>query len=113
MDLQFLPAAPAPGTRGVSRSRQDFGEQLGQDGSSSFVVTGREHLSADPGGWLSSPFAFTTLGESFDASNTVAATPEIMPITTHDTGAVSLRRLTPAGFLMANFADRAATACHS
>ena len=81
--------------------------------TSSFVVTGREHLPADPGGWLSSPFAFTTLGESFDASNTVASTPAIMPITAHDTGIVSLRRLTQAGFLMANFADSAATGCHS
>ena len=81
--------------------------------ASSFVVAGREQLPADPGGWLSSPLAFTTLGESLDASNTVAATPEIMPIAAHDTDTVSLRRLTPAGFLMANFADSAATGCHS
>ncbi len=81
--------------------------------TSSFVVAGREHLPADPGGWLSSPFAFTTLGESFDASNTIASSPAIMPIITHDTGTVSLRRLTPAGFLTANFASSEVTGCHA
>ena len=81
--------------------------------TSSFVVAGREQLPSDPGGWLTSSLAFTTLGESLDASNTVVSTPAIMPITAHDTGIVSLRRLTPVGFLIANFADSAATACHS
>ena len=81
--------------------------------TSSFVVAGREQLPSDPGGWLTNSLAFTTLGESLDASNTVASTPAIMPITAHDTGIVSLRRLTQAGFLMANFADSAATGCHS
>ena len=81
--------------------------------TSSFVVAGREQLPSDPGGWLTSSLAFTTLGESLDASNTVASTPAIMPITAHDTSTVSLRRLTPAGFLIANFADSEATGCHS
>ena len=81
--------------------------------ASSFVVAGREQLPADPGGWLTSPLAFATLGESLDADYAVATAPATMPITAHDTGTVSLRRLTPAGFLMANFADSAATGCHS
>ena len=81
--------------------------------ASSFVGAGREQLPSDPGGWLTSSLAFTTLGESLDASNTVASTLAILPITAHVTGTVSLRRLTPAGFLMASFADSAATGCHS
>jgi filamentous hemagglutinin family protein len=81
--------------------------------SSSFVVAGREQLPADPGGWLTSPLAFTALGESLDAGHAAAAAPATMPIAGHDTGTVSLRRLTPAGFLMANFAESAATGCHS
>jgi filamentous hemagglutinin family protein len=81
--------------------------------ASSFVVAGREQLPADPGGWLTSPLTFTALDESLDAGYAVASAPAIMPTATHDTGTVSLRRLTPAGFLMASFADSAATGCRS
>lgn len=81
--------------------------------ASSFVVTGREQLPTDPGGWLSSPLAFTALGVILETDNTVTSAPAIMTMATHDTGAVSLRRLTPAGFLMANFAGGEATGCHS
>ena len=81
--------------------------------TSSFVVAGREQLPSDPGGWLSSPLAFAALSENLDADHAVASAPAIMPIATHDTGTVSLRRLTPAGFLMANFADSEATGCRS
>jgi len=81
--------------------------------ASSFVVTGREQLPSDPGGWLTSPLAFGALGESLDAGHAVASAPAVMAMTTHDTGAVSLRRLTPAGFLMGNFGDSEATGCHS
>ena len=81
--------------------------------ASSFVVAGREQLPSDPGGWLTSPLAFAALGESLDAGYTVASSPATMPITVHDTGMVSLRRLTPTGFLIANFADSEATGCRS
>ncbi len=81
--------------------------------TSSFVVAGREQLPADPGGWLTSPLAFAALGESLDADHAVASAPAIMPITALDIGTVSLRRLTPAGFLMANFANSETTGCHS
>ena len=81
--------------------------------TSSFVVAGREQLPADPGGWLTSPLAFAALGGSLEAGHAVASAPAIMPIAAHDTGTVSLRRLTPAGFLMASFADSEATGCHS
>jgi len=81
--------------------------------ASSFVVAGREQLPADPGGWLSSPLAFATLGENLATGDAVASAPVIMAIAARDTGTVSLRRLTPAGFLIANFADSEATGCHS
>ena len=81
--------------------------------ASSFVVAGREQLPADPGGWLTSPLAFVALGESLDAGHAVASAPAVMAMATQDTGTVSLRRLTPAGFLVANFADGEATGCHS
>ena len=81
--------------------------------TSSFVVAGRQQLPADPGGWLTSPLAFAALGGSLDAGHTIASTPAVMAMATDDTGTVSLRRLTPAGFLMANFADSEATGCRS
>ena len=81
--------------------------------ASSFVVAGREQLPSDPGGWLSSPLALVSLGESLDADNAVASIPTVMAIAAQDTGTVSLRRLTPAGFLMANFANSEATGCRS
>ena len=81
--------------------------------ASSFVVAGREQLPSDPGSWLSSPLAFAALGESLDAGDAVASAPAVTAMATHDTDRVSLRRLTPAGFLIANFADSEATGCHS
>jgi filamentous hemagglutinin family protein len=79
--------------------------------ASSFVVAGREQLPAVPGSWLTSPLALAGLGENLDAGDGVASGPA--PIATHDTDTVSLRRLTPARFLIANFADSEATGCHS
>jgi large exoprotein involved in heme utilization and adhesion len=81
--------------------------------ASSFIVAGREQLPSDPEGWLSSPLAFAALGESLDAGHAIAAAPAAVPIATHDATTVSLRRLTPTGFLMAHFADSEATGCHS
>ena len=80
--------------------------------ASSFVVAGREQLPADPGGWLTSPLALARIDAERFGDGTVAYnTPAAMAI--HDTDRVSLRRLTPAGFLIANFADSEATGCHS
>ena len=81
--------------------------------ASSFVVAGREQLPADPGSWLTSPLAFAALSESLEADYAIASAPAIMAIAADDTSTVSLRRLTPAGFLMANFADSEATGCRS
>ena len=81
--------------------------------ASSFVVAGREQFPSDPGGWLTSPLAFIALDESLEAGHAVTSTPAAMTMGTDDTGTVSLRRLTPAGFLMTNFAESEATGCRS
>ena len=81
--------------------------------ASSFVVAGREQLPADPGNWLTSPIALAGLGESLDAGDAAASAPAVMAMAAQNSGTVSLRRLTPAGFLIANFADSEATGCHS
>ncbi len=84
--------------------------------ASSFVVAGREQLPADPGGWLSSPIALAGIdaersGDGAVAENTSNLEPRTSGLLANDR--VSLRRLTPAGFLIANFADSEATGCHS
>jgi large exoprotein involved in heme utilization and adhesion len=84
--------------------------------ASSFVVTGHEQLPADPGGWLSSPIALAGIdaeryGEGTVAESTSHLAPRTSGLLANDR--VSLRRLTPAGFLIANFADSEATGCHS
>ena len=84
--------------------------------ASSFVVAGREQLPADPGGWLSSPLALAGIdaerfGEGTVAEGTAHLEPRTSGLLANDR--VSLRRLTPAGFLIANFADSEATGCHS
>ena len=84
--------------------------------TSSFVVAGREQLPSDPGGWLSGPIALVgidaeRIGEGTVAEGTSHLEPRTSGLLANDR--VSLRRLTPAGFLMANFADSEATGCRS
>ncbi|MEK7764259.1 MAG: filamentous hemagglutinin N-terminal domain-containing protein [Nitrospirota bacterium] len=84
--------------------------------ASSFVVAGREQLPADPGGWLTSPLALAGLDtDPFNNETVAKGTSNLEPRTSSlsANGMVSLRRLTPARFLMANFADSEATGCHS
>ncbi|MEO5956467.1 MAG: filamentous hemagglutinin N-terminal domain-containing protein [Nitrospiraceae bacterium] len=84
--------------------------------ASSFVVAGREQLPADPGGWLTSPLALAGLDADPFSEGTVAeGTSNLAPRTAGllANGTVSLRRFTPAGFLMANYANSEATGCHS
>ena len=84
--------------------------------ASSFVVAGREQLPADPGGWLTSPLALAGLDADPFKDRTVAeGTSNLAPRTSGllANDRVSLRRLTPVGFLTANFADSEATGCHS
>lgn len=84
--------------------------------ASSFVVAGREQLPADPGGWLTSPLALAGLDADPFREETVAeGTSNLAPRTSGllANGTVSLRRLTPAGFLIASFAESETTGRHS
>ena len=84
--------------------------------ASSFVVAGREQLPADPGGWLTSPLALDGIdADSFREGTAAEGTSHLAPRTSGllANDRVSLRRLTQAGFLIANFADSEATGCHS
>ena len=84
--------------------------------ASSFVVAGREQLPADPGSWLTSPFALAGLdADPFKDETLAEGTSNLAPQTSGllANDRVSLRRLTPVGFLIANFADSEATGCHS
>ena len=84
--------------------------------ASSFVVAGREQLPSDPGSWLSGPIALAGIdverfGDGAVAEGTSNLAPRTSGLLANDK--VSLRRLTPARFLIANFADSEATGCHS
>jgi large exoprotein involved in heme utilization and adhesion len=84
--------------------------------ASSFVVAGREQLPSDPGSWLTSPLALAGIDADPFRDGTVAEgasnfAPRTSGLLANDR--VSLRRLTPAGFLIANFSDSKATGCHS
>jgi large exoprotein involved in heme utilization and adhesion len=84
--------------------------------ASSFVVAGREQLPSDPGGWLTSPLALAGLdGDLFREGTVAEGTSNLAPRTSGllANDRVSLRRLTPVGFLIANFADSEATGCRS
>ena len=84
--------------------------------ASSFVVAGREQLAADPGGWLTSPLALAGLdADPFKIGTVAEGSSNLAPRTSGLLAnyRVSLRRLTPTGFLIANFADSEATGCHA
>ena len=82
---------------------------LADSRSSSLIVAGRDILPAEPGGWSPSPFAL--MGEETD-SLAIASPPVAAMIASADTP-VSLRRLTPAGFLTQSFAENGLTGCRA
>ncbi len=75
---------------------------------STFIVAGRDTLPSQPGGWLSSPVSMDHFtGEGLEHATGVSAIARVT-----ETEIVSLRRLTPAGFLVRTFAN-GSTGCHS
>ncbi len=82
---------------------------LADSRSSSLIVAGRDTMPAEPGGWLSSPFALT--GADGGPFAHPAAPPA--PLLASADEIVSLRRLTPAGFLTQHFAESESTGCRS
>ena len=86
---------------------------------STFIVSGRDALPTEPGGWLSSPVSLEhwTGEEKEHASGLMVRSrgSNGMPpmVTSNDaTSVLSLRRLTPPGFLVRSFAT-APTGCRS
>lgn len=80
---------------------------LADSRSSSLIVAGRDNLPAEPGGWSPSPF--TLMGEETDSF--AMASPPVAAMTASADAPVSLRRLTPAGFLTQSFAENGLTGC--
>lgn len=82
---------------------------LADSRSSSLIVAGRDILPAEPGGWSPSPFAL--MGEETDS--VAMASPPIAAMIASADAPVSLRRLTPAGFLTQSFAENGLTGCRA
>lgn len=82
---------------------------LADSRSSSLIVAGREALPVEPNGWSPSPFAL--IGEETEPFAFVA--PNAAPLTASVESPVSLRRLTPAGFLTQSFAESGLTGCRA
>jgi large exoprotein involved in heme utilization and adhesion len=67
---------------------------------STFIVAGRDARPLEPGGWLSSPISMEHLtGEGLEHAAGLSASTRVA-----ETGILSLRRLTPPGFLVRTFA---------
>lgn len=82
---------------------------LANSRSSSLIVAGRDAMPTEPGGWLPSPFALT--GE--DGGPFAQPAAHSTPLLASAEETVSLRRLTPAGFLTQHFAESESTGCRS
>lgn len=82
---------------------------LADSRSSSLIVAGRDILPAEPGGWSPSPFAL--MGEETDSL--ASASPPVGAMIASADAPVSLRRLTPAGFLTQSFAESGLAGCRA
>lgn len=83
---------------------------LAHSQSSSFLIAGRDTIPAEPGGWLPSPFAYAA---GADADPFAEALPPVPSLTAMAQETISLRRLTPAGFLTQSFAEDGSTGCRA
>jgi filamentous hemagglutinin family protein len=87
---------------------------------STFIVAGRDALPSEPGGWLSSPLSMNHFLRN-DAEQAAGPTAKsvgrsgspAMVIPMQETQALSLRRLTPPGFLVRTFGIDGLTSCRS
>lgn len=88
---------------------------------STFILAGRDALPSEPGGWLSSPVAMEHwTGEETEEHVTGLMVRNygwnnqpLLVMSKDETTVLSLRRLTPPGFLVRSFAVSAATGCSS
>lgn len=98
-----------------SSMRQSQGLQTGRcaalanSRSSSLIIAGRDTMPTEPGGWMPSPLALT--GQNGDSYAQPAIQPSPLLVSTDET--LSLRRLTPAGFLTQHFAESGSSGCRS
>ncbi len=92
---------------------------LADSRSSSLIVAGRDILPAEPGGWSPSPFALIMeqtepLALAGRESSPMAlSSPPVAAMAASADAPVSLRRLTPAGFLTQSFAENGLTGCRA
>lgn len=94
---------------------------LANNQASSFVVAGRETMPAEPGGWLPSPFALAgegagpvAMAKGVSGSSRLSSSSGLSgEIDQNIYAPLSLRRLTPAGFLTQSFAESGSTGCRS
>lgn len=82
---------------------------LAHSQSSSFLIAGRDTIPAEPGGWLPSSFAYA----GADTDPFAEALPPVPSLTAMAEETISLRRLTPAGFLTQRFAEDGSTGCRA
>ena len=81
--------------------------------SSSFVIAGRDTIPTEPGGWLASPLGLHSLGRGLLAETTIDEQRPTTLVMAQTSEAISLRRLTPAGFLTQRFAGNGSDGCRS
>lgn len=79
---------------------------------SSFTVAGRDNLPAEPGGWLSSPLALS-ISKSSGGTMTEARSGMIADEQAGETPLLSLRQISPPGFLTQAFAVDWSAGCTS
>ena len=86
---------------------------LANSQSSSFLIAGRDAIPTEPGGWQPSPLVVggDGIGLAARGAGTERLAMAPSPATAGDT--VSLRRLTPAGFLTQSFAEGGSTGCRA
>jgi filamentous hemagglutinin family protein len=79
---------------------------------STFTVTGRDSLPAEPGGWISSPLALAST-EMVGGTVTEPDTRKSLSDPAGETRILSLRRIAPFGFLTQTFAADSSGGCTS
>ena len=81
--------------------------------SSSFLIAGRDSIPTEPGGWLTRPLGLHSLGGGLRAETTIDEQQPSTLLMAQSSEAISLRRLTPAGFLTERFAGNGSDGCRS
>jgi len=81
--------------------------------SSSFIIGGRDTVPTEPGGWLASSLGLHSLGRSLLADTMIDEQPPTTLVMTEASESISLRRLTPIGFLTQRFAGNGSDGCRS